>query len=307
MIYPMPEATWPPRPWSEHELEEDANRSLEALNETQKNVAVRRSVYAEYFEEGINLFDELMRRSNNLLNLNGVSFNSDSWLIAIGRFTGGPLISNDDLERIVGYGLGNKTIDPILAQSAAQVILDLLDRARFPWVLESRAPEESELNTARVATASVWATQRTQTGGRNLARDLEVAVKDTLENAGLHRVRRPSGVLPWSLMPGEFCGEGRVNGTNADVIVHLQAHQKALLIECKVSSTQINGTKRLKSVKEAAAVWRTGFGRQVLPIGVISGAFNPTDLKNTQDDGVYLIWEHNLLPLTELVEAYGNA
>jgi hypothetical protein len=145
--------TWPPQPWSDSQLEADASRSLQALNDAQGDVAGRRGDYAEFFDEGLQLFDELMQRSNNLLYLTGSSFNSDRGLVAMGRFTGGPLISHDDLERIVGNGLANKKIEIKRAADAAKVIVRLIDPGRFPWVEQARSPREYELSTARVATA----------------------------------------------------------------------------------------------------------------------------------------------------------
>lgn len=261
--------------------------------------------YAVHFDEGIELFDALMERSDNLLRLTGTSFNSDSQLVAMGRFTGGPLISHDDMERLVGRGLGNRSIPQELADAAARLVVNLVDPGRFHWVAEGRQPSSAELNAARVATATLWATQRSQTGERGEARLLEALAKDCLAAAGLTHVQRRMTGLPWSLAPGQFCGEGLVNGTNCDVVAHLQRHEKVLLIECKISKTTINGTKRLKSIKEAAAVWRRGFGEQVLPIGMISGAFTLTDLQSTQRDGVFLVWAHNLEPLVELVQRFG--
>jgi hypothetical protein len=235
----------------------------------------------------------------------GTSFNSDSELVAMARFTGGPLISNDDLVRLVGRaGLARRNIPQEVADDAALLITGLVDPGRFPWVAEGRQPSSAELAAARVATATLWATQRTQTGERGQARMLEDLVKDRLEEAGLTYVEGRLAGLPWSLNAGQFCGEGPVSGTNCDVVAHLQRHEKALLIECKVSKTTINGTKRLKSVNEAATRWRQGFGAQVLPVGVISGAFSLTDLQSTQGDHVFLVWKHNLEPLVELVRQY---
>lgn len=301
----MPRMMWPPEPWASEQLAADAQRSLSELNAAQHDPAQRRAVYAEYFAEGIVLFDELMERSDELLGLSGVSFDSNGWLVAMARFTGGPLISNDDLQRLVGGGLGNKNIPQQVADKAATVIGALIDPGRFPWVPAGRHPTSAELTAARVATATLWATQRTQTGERGQARMLEALVRSGLAEAGLTQVEGRLAGLPWSLNAGQFCGEGPVSGTNCDVVAHLQQHEKVLLIECKISKTTINGTKRLKSVKEAAAVWRHGFGAQVLPVGVISGTFTLTDLQSTQRDGVFLVWEHNLAPLVELARQYG--
>lgn len=302
----MPETQWRPEPWSDSQLKMDADLSLEALNEAQRAVTSRRTIYASFFAEACQFFDLLMESSDNLLNLTGSSFNSDKNLVAMGRFTGGPMISNDDLERVVGKtGLNNLNIDPELADNAAAVIKELVDPGRFPWVEQSRMPYDDELRTARIATATAWATQRTQTRGRGQARSLESKVMDKLEQAGLTRVKKKPG-LPWSLDPGTFCDEGTVNGTKCDVIAHLQAHQKALLIECKVSATTVNGTKRLNSIKEAATNWWRGYGEQVLPIGAISGAFKLQDLQAAQRHGVFLVWEHNLEPIAEIVTTYAG-
>jgi hypothetical protein len=297
---------WPPKPWSREQLRADADKSLHELNEAQQDPARRRAAYAQHFAEGIALFDELMERSNNLLSLNGASFNSDSGLVAMGRFTGGPLISNDDMERLVGRGLGNRIIPGELAESAARLVINLVDLQRFPWLARERQPSGEELRAAQVATATLWATQRSQTGERGEARLLEALVKDRLVAAGLTFLHGRLAGLPWSLAPGQFCGEGLINGTNCDVVAHLQRHEKVLLMECKISKTTINGTKRLKSIKEAAAVWRRGYGEQVLPVGVISGAFTLTDLESTQRDGVFIVWAHDLEPLAELVRQYGS-
>jgi hypothetical protein len=300
----MPETQWRPEPWSDSQLIEDANLSLEALNESQRAVTSRRATYASSFAEACQFFDLLMENSGDLLNLTGTSFNSDKDLVAMGRFTGGPMISNDDLERIAGRtGLVNKNIDPELADNAAAIIKELIDPDRFPWVGQSRMPYGDELHAARIATAAIWATQRAQTRGRGQARSLETKVMDVLEQSGLNRVKKTSG-LPWSLGLGSFCDEGLVSGTKCDVIAHLRAHEKALLIECKVSATAINGSKRLKSIKDAATDWWRGNGEQVLVVGAISGAFHLADLQAAQRHGLFLVWEHNLEPIGEIVRAY---
>ncbi len=303
----MVESDWPPPPWPVRKLEEDARTSLLALNEAQEDVSVRRSVYAAFFDQGVELFNELMSRSDNMLGLTGSSFNSNRQLVAMGRFTGGPMISHDDLERLVGRGLANKTISDHLATSAAAAIVRLIDPRRFPWVSQQRRPDTDELSQARTATATLWAMQRTQTGERGQARLLEDEVKNELARSGLVQVKRPPKGLPWTLGPGQFCGEGPVAGTNCDVIAHLQAHQKALLIECKVSGTHVNGSKRLKSIKDAATDWRRALGEQVLPVGVIKGAFNIPDILAAQRGGVCIVWQHDLSPLRQFIQSWSQS
>ena len=101
---------------------------------------------------------------------------------------------------------------------------------------------------------------------------------------------------------GEFCGESKLGGTRADLVVRLY-DGRAMPIECKVSNSAVNSFKRVnhEAVGKAGA-WLTDFGnRQVVPMAVISGVFNPANLETAQSDGLYITWGHSLDDLADFV------
>lgn len=79
-------------------------------------------------------------------------------------------------------------------------------------------------------------------------------------------------------------------------------------VECKSSNSAVNSFKRInhEAVGKARA-WLAGFGgRQIVPVAVISGVFNPTNLETAQTEGLALIWSHRLDDLAEFIEVTRN-
>ena len=104
--------------------------------------------------------------------------------------------------------------------------------------------------------------------------------------------------------PGQFCGESRLAGTRADVIARLR-DGRVMAIECKVSNSAVNSYKRLvHDTGGKAAHWYDQLGRaQVIPVAVLSGVYNTTNLKDVQENkGVYLFWQHRLTDLAAFVK-----
>lgn len=290
---------WRPRPWSDRQLDEDRATSLALLNET-AGLDRDATTYSAAFGQSAEIIDELFARSDALLHLDAEAVGGRPDLLGVARFLVGPPLSQDNLDRLVGPGMGRVSVPTDVVEAALSLITPAIDPLRFPWVAARRSPTESELAAARLATLTLIATERARTLQRIAARRLELLAYQALEAGGLTLARGQAKPLPWALPPGTYCREARVAGTNCDVPAHVRAHEIAFLIECKGSSTQINGTKRLKSIKEAAATWRRSFGDQVLTVAVISGAFKLEDLRATQADGVYVVWEHDMAPLSEL-------
>ncbi len=86
------------------------------------------------------------------------------------RYLAGPPISTDDLKVLADVGsVTAKRLhsEPHIAERIVSVVLQGLDRRRFPWVTESREPDEIERYAAVVATASLMATQRLGTNRRS--------------------------------------------------------------------------------------------------------------------------------------------
>lgn len=111
-------------------------------------------------------------------------------------------------------------------------------------------------------------------------------------------------ILTAAPAPGHFCGETRLAGTRADVVVHLK-DGRVMPIECKVSNSTVNSYKRLvHDTGGKAAHWYNQLGRaQVIPTAVLSGVYGTANLEDVQENkGVYLFWQHRLGDLAAFVK-----
>ena len=84
----------------------------------------------------------------------------------------------------------------------------------------------------------------------------EQAVKDLLASIGFKEVAtREIPMLTAAPNSGEFCGETRLAGTRADVVVRLR-DSRVMPIECKVSNSAVNSYKRIvHDTGGKAATW----------------------------------------------------
>jgi hypothetical protein len=111
---------------------------------------------------------------------------------------------------------------------------------------------------------------------------------------------RPIGSPRDFLAPGEFCRQSSVGGTRADLTIGLS--DRLLVIECKVSNSEVNSYKRLNhEVGNKAANWTRAFGQGVIPAAVLDGVFKLENLERAQAAGISIFWERNLQSLTEFV------
>lgn len=217
-----------------------------------------------------------------------------------------PPISEDDLKTLAETSLSPAALagDAAQARRVRDTVLHVLDPHRFPWIGEGRAARDYEHDRAVVASAALVAARKVETFRRSKAKGTqESAVKDKLQEIGLREVSpRDIALLDAAPDVGEFCGESRLGGTRADLVVRLY-DGRALPIECKVSNSAVNSFKRVnhEAVGKAGA-WLAGFGnRQVVPMSVISGVFNPANLETAQSDGLYMVWGHRLDDLADFV------
>ncbi len=103
--------------------------------------------------------------------------------------------------------------------------------------------------------------------------------------------------------PGEFCGETRLAGTRADVVVRLRDN-RVMPIECKVSNSAVNSYKRVvHDTGGKATTWYRELGAaQIIPAAVLSGVFSAANLEDVQNNkGVALYWQHRLDDLADFV------
>jgi hypothetical protein len=224
------------------------------------------------------------------------------------RYLAGPPVSYDDLLTLSEVPLSPTRLraKPESAQAVAQILLNGLDRRRFPWVTQGREPTESERSAAVIASASLLATSRVGTNRRSEDKtNQENEVMATLQAAGLTRTStRDIPVLSAAPGRGEFCPESKLGTRKADIVVGLW-DGRVMPIECKVSNSSTNSVKRLNNdAAVKASSWKSDFGTvQVVPAAVLSGVYKLHNLLDAQARGLTIFWSHNLVELTTWIEA----
>jgi hypothetical protein len=224
------------------------------------------------------------------------------------RYLTAPPISADDLITIADATLtpSRLRVQPAEAGRIREIIFTILDPHRFPWIANSRSPTKEERRTAIVASAALAAAREVETRRRNTSKQAqEQAVKDLLTATGFTEVAvREIAMLTAAPDPGEFCGETRLAGTRADVVVRLRDN-RVMPIECKVSNSAVNSYKRLvHDTGGKAETWYRQLGAaQVIPAAVLSGVYNPANCEDVQNNKrVALFWQHRLKDLSDFVK-----
>jgi XamI restriction endonuclease len=259
--------------------------------------------YAARFEEWQGVFENLLEATVDLRSLGAdelLGIVTDKQNLDAFRYLAGPPISEDDLQTLAEVeSIAPKRLraDHGLIARLAQVVMDGLDRRRFPWVSEHREATEAERRAAILASASLLAHQAVQTWRRNEAKkSQEEQVKVVLRACGLTEVaKRDVSNMADAPANGEFCGEAMFGNRRADLIVGLWDGRKAPM-ECKVSNSEVNSVKRLNNdAAVKAQVWRTDFGtRNVTPAAILSGVYKLENLQDAQARGLHLFWAHDL-------------
>lgn len=224
------------------------------------------------------------------------------------RYLGAPPISEDDLKTLVGASLAWTRVrdNPGLASDIRDVIVQILDPKRFPWVYTSRPPTANEKEAAILASTVVATAQRVQTSRRiDEKAALEGSVRQVLLNLGLTPVpiRRVENIRREAPLPGEFTAGSCVVGEDeADVVVGLYDH-RILAIECKASNSEINSRKRInKEVAQDAQNWVSRFGADMLvPAAAIQGVFKPSYIEAAQQIPIVFFWAHRLTDLHNFI------
>lgn len=244
---------------------------------------------------------DVLGTTNDLRDLTGELFRADPEIWGLTRYLCAPPISEEDLWTLSGRKF--KRVPADAADRVAEVIRQVLDPVRFPWVAEDREPDQHEREAAIIATTALLTRERlhTQRRGTSSARQ-EAAVAAVLKSAEyeLDTDRSEIWVLD-ALMRGYFTRERKVAGAKCDVPVRLR-DGRLLAIECKISNGPKNSWKRLnREVGGKAERWRARFGGQVLTAAVVAGSYDLSCLRTAQADGVHVFWEHDLEPLMSFV------
>ena len=265
--------------------------------------------YLEAFDAYQSVIEELLESTVDLKELDSqlIEVVTDKKLLEALRYLPGPPISADDLKTLADAVLTPSRLraNPEMAKSIAQIILNGLDRRRFPWVTEGREPTEAERNAAVLASAALLATSRAGTKRRTEDKDQqENELMATLETAGLKRVpTRDIPVLTAAPGRGEFCAESRLGTRKADIVLGLW-DGRVMPIECKVSNSSTNSVKRLNNDAAVKATsWKSDFGTvQVVPAAVLSGVYKLHNLQDAQARGLTLFWSHDIAELITWIE-----
>jgi XamI restriction endonuclease len=223
------------------------------------------------------------------------------------RYLAAPPISEDDLKALADTSLAPTVLaaDPDKARRVRDTVLALIDPFRFPWIPANRAPTTTETETAVIASAVIAAAKEVETHRRRTQQnEQEQAVKDLLAGIGLHETpAREIPMLTAAPDPGSFCGESRLAGTRADVVVRLY-DGRVMAIECKVSNSSVNSYKRLvHDTGGKASTWYRALGdAQVVPAAVMSGVYSVANLEDVQNNKrVALYWQQRLQDLADFV------
>lgn len=295
-----------PPVWTAAELDAKRLEAIEIFRRRRMEEPLEQ--YITYFDEYQGVIEELLESTLDLSDLDNslLGVLTAPKLLEAFRYLAGPPISTDDLMVVAEAVLSKQRLegDPAMVARIRQVVLDGLDRRRFPWVIEGREPTEAERVAAVIASAALIATRRLETGRRSDGkREQEALVHNALEQMGFVRVSpRRVSVLSDAPAPGEFCAESDLGGRKADVLVGLW-DRRVMPIECKVSNSSTNSVKRLNNdAAVKAETWRKDFGtRGVVPTAVLGGVYKLHNLADAQNRGLALFWAHDLEMLTRWI------
>jgi hypothetical protein len=297
----------PPR-WTDRELQTEIGRSIAIFRD--ERVMEPLDHYRAQFKVSLGAVRQLLDQTRDLLDLPSQAHDVMRIvaLADIVRYLASPPISLDDLRLVAGVEQTSPAAlrrNPETAVALVHAVLDVVDRMRFPWLVEGRVATAREREAAALATAVLAATERVRTLRRNEGKlAQEDAVRQSLlRNNFVHVARRTIDTLMNAPGPGEFCDESALAGRKADIIVRL-LDGRVMPVECKVSNSFTNSIKRVNNDAAVKAVtWTAAFGqRNVVPVAVLSGAFKLKNLRDAQDANLTLFWAHDLAQMTAWID-----
>lgn len=293
--------------WTTEGLERDRQIAIETFR--RERIEEPLEIYLELLDDSRGHIEELLEITVDLKRLREEAprILQEEALRTAFRYLAGPPISMDDLQILIDGRLSAAQVrkEPARATAAAQMVLDGIDRGRFPWVAEDREPTEQEMQSAALATAVLIAASKTGTKRRSMGqKQQEAAVSAALTAVGFESVnRRTVRTLADAPSLGQFCPESVLGTRKADFVIRLH-DGRVMAVECKVSNSSVNSIKRLNNdAAVKAEVWARDFGlRQVVPTAVLSGVYDLRSLTEAQERGLTLIWAHDLGALTDWLE-----
>jgi hypothetical protein len=304
---------WPHRAkrWSSEEIFRDVLLAREEFRRRRLGEPLDRylAAFAELEKANQRLIEQLARLFSDPVDSVFISeILRDEHLKTALRYLGAPPISEDDLETLLGATLAWTRIrdDAAAASGVRDIIAQILDPKRFPWVAKGKLPRRGERAAAVLASTVVAASQRVQTSRRTDERQILVgAVRGVLVGMGMREVsvRRIENLLRDAPKPGEFTAPCVLGEDEADVVLGLCDH-RIMAIECKASNSEINSRKRInKEVGQDARNWVRRFGTEAfVPAAAIQGVFKPAYVEAAQDIPIVFFWGHRLSDLRDFIQ-----
>jgi hypothetical protein len=301
----------PPR-WASKQLQKEAKKAAAIFREAR---LAPTQAWKTHVEAAIKRFEQLFEILGQLAPGKitdaavAKAFRED--LLDALRYLAGSPISADDLQVVAdlpSLAPGVIGSDEAKARRAFDVIRQVIDPYRFPWVNGNREPTEMERSAALLASSVLLASSTLGTERRSVGKnEQEDAVMNYLIKLGFKRVpAQPINTIMNAPAEGEFCSECMLGNRKADIVVRLH-DTRIMPIECKVSNSATNSVKRINNDAAAKAVrWTADFGdKQVVPTAVISGVYKVQNLLQAQQSNLTLFWAHDLKMLGKFIASTG--
>jgi hypothetical protein len=295
-----------PKRWTQAELEAARLAAIADFVEERSKEGIE--PYRSACAESLGLIERLLAATDDLRELaTGVALAAEPDLLRIARFLTSPPTSAADLNTLAGAKVAGRThLDIDSAMRAAGVLRSVLDPERFPWTERGsfRPPTPEERRTAMRWTAGLSAVQTIHTARRSgQSGRQQNAVAQLLIELGFERVRPRQISVVGEIGRGQFMPESVVVGSKCDVPIGLR-DGRLLLIECKVSNSEINSVKRLnRETENKKDTWSHAFGERAITAAVLSGVFRVQNLRDAQANGIAIFWERDLTPLRQFLTA----
>ena len=289
----------PPK-WTSDEFEQDRQQAISRF--VHSTMPSWETSYEKCFDRCYPIVWRVLEKLNFGLHLDLLGLDEEEFNVL--RFLSSPHLSQDNYKTLLDTICTEEGCDK--TDAALSIAWATVDRRRFPWIDSLREPSDTEKVAVARWTAGIWASQLAQTENRNRpSKRQEHAVREVLKESGYDASHDRGGIVLASDLPiGEFRqSETIVAGTKCDVPVRLR-DGRLMLIECKVSNSSTNSTKRLiREVCGKADTWRRKFGDEVVLAVVLEGVFSLLNLEQAQNEyGEFIFWESRLEVLSEYLE-----
>jgi hypothetical protein len=303
-----------PRSWTEQELTDQARVALGEF--VDRRLAEPGGKYLTHIQKRrraiVRLFKVLIGIDPNNPDLQAVrTLLLDDELFDALRYVAGPPVSKDDLGVLVTRdikGISKRELrkNAELSGKVLQLICQLTDPYRFPWVADRRPARSHELRTAIRSTMALHAAQTLATERRGYGKLVEKRLETRLIELGFTKAKAPnmakiSAPIHYPKYP-QFYGECTLHGRKVDLFIALP-DGRMIAVEAKDSSSGLNSVKRILNDTAAKAKHFTNAaGKNIISVALLSGVFKVESLMQAQRSDLFLVWSHDLDGFVEWIK-----